>query len=89
LQDADRLSADGRRPIPGSSKGPRARLAPDLRVPMREAPSRARRRSSRRDNAPFAIYDTSGAYHRRQREIDSARAWRQCARTWIAEARRY
>ena len=86
LQDADRLSADVVRPIPGSSKIHVEGSRPDLLVPMREiALARTPTIFGGEDNAAFAVYDTSGAYTDARAEIDLARGLAPLRAAWIAE----
>lgn len=86
IQQAEQLSADVTRPIPGSRKihvqGSRA----DLQVPMREiALARTPTIFGGEDNAPLAVYDTSGAYTDPAAEIDLARGLAPLRAAWIAE----
>jgi len=86
LQEADRLSADVVRPIPGSSKIHVQGSRPDLLVPMREvALARTPTIYGGEDNAALAVYDTSGAYTDAHAEIDLARGLAPLRATWIAE----
>ncbi len=86
LQDADRLSADVVRPIPGSSKVHVPGSRPDMLVPMREvALARTPTIFGGEDNPAFAIYDTSGAYTDANAEIDLARGLAPMRAAWIAE----
>lgn len=86
IQQAEQLSADVTRPIPGSRKihvqGSRA----DLQVPMREiALARTPTIFGGEDNAPLAVYDTSGAYTDPAAAIDLARGLAPLRAAWIAE----
>ncbi|MBX9401768.1 phosphomethylpyrimidine synthase ThiC [Lysobacter sp. BMK333-48F3] len=86
IQQAEQLSADVTRPIPGSRKihvqGSRA----DLQVPMREiALARTPTIFGGEDNAPLAVYDTSGAYTDPAADIDLARGLAPLRAAWIAE----
>ena len=68
IQQADKLSADVTRPIPGSRKiyvrgSPDAAHGHEVRVPMREIElARTPTIFGGEDNAPLAVYDTSGVY---------------------------
>ncbi|RDZ26148.1 phosphomethylpyrimidine synthase ThiC [Lysobacter silvisoli] len=86
IQQAEKLSADVTRPIPGSRKihveGSRA----DLQVPMREiALARTPTVFGGEDNAPLAVYDTSGPYTDAGVEIDLAAGLKPLRAAWIAE----
>ncbi|MDR0183771.1 phosphomethylpyrimidine synthase ThiC [Lysobacter arvi] len=86
LHQAEQLSADATRPIPGSHKihveGSRA----DLRVPMREIVlARTPTMFGGEDNAPLAVYDTSGPYTDANAQIDLARGLPPLRAQWIAE----
>ncbi|MBO7941898.1 hypothetical protein JTP77_039290, partial [Streptomyces sp. S9] len=71
IQQAEKLSADVTRPIPGSRKIHVQGSRPDLHVPMREiALDRTPTIFGGEDNAPLAVYDTSGAYTDADANID-------------------
>ncbi|MEG3158373.1 phosphomethylpyrimidine synthase ThiC [Lysobacter zhanggongensis] len=85
-QQAEQLSADVVRPIPGSHKifvtGSRA----DLRVPMREIElARTPTIFGGEENAALAVYDTSGAYTDANARIDLARGLSPPRAGWIQE----
>ncbi|CAG4969646.1 phosphomethylpyrimidine synthase ThiC [Novilysobacter luteus] len=85
-QQAEQLSADVVRPIPGSHKifvtGSRA----DLRVPMREIElARTPTIFGGEENAALAVYDTSGAYTDANARIDLARGLSPLRAGWIQE----
>ncbi|MGY0799675.1 phosphomethylpyrimidine synthase ThiC [Lysobacter sp. A286] len=86
IQQADKLSADVIRPIPGSRKVHIAGSRPDLKVAMREivlAPTPTL--FGGEQNAPLAVYDTSGAYTDPSASIDLARGLAPLRAVWIAE----
>ncbi len=86
LQEADRLSADVVRPIPGSSKTHVQGSRPDMKVPMREvALARTPTIFGGEDNAPLAVYDTSGPYTDANAHIDLAQGLAPLRAAWIAE----
>ncbi|MDR7133540.1 phosphomethylpyrimidine synthase [Lysobacter niastensis] len=86
IQQAEKLSADVTRPIPGSHKIHVEGSRPDIRVPMREiALARTPTMFGGEDNAPLAVYDTSGAYTDGNAEIDLARGLAPLRAHWIAE----
>ncbi len=86
LQEADRLSADVVRPIPGSSKTHVQGSRPDMQVPMREvALARTPTIFGGEDNAPLAVYDTSGPYTDANAHIDLAQGLAPLRAAWIAE----
>ncbi|MGQ4661156.1 phosphomethylpyrimidine synthase ThiC [Lysobacter sp. F6437] len=85
-QQAEQLSADVVRPIPGSHKIHVEGSRPDIRVPMREitlAPTSTL--FGGEDNAPLAVYDCSGAYTDPASSIDLARGLSPLRAQWIAE----
>ena len=85
-QQADQLSTDVVRPIPGSRKIHVEGSRPDIRVPMREitlAPTSTL--FGGEDNAPLAVYDCSGAYTDPDIRIDLARGLSPLRASWIAE----
>ena len=86
LRQADELSADVTRPIPGSRKihveGSRA----DLRVPMREILlTKTPTLFGGEDNAPVTVYDCSGPYSDPDATIDLAKGLSPLRAAWIAE----
>ena len=86
-QQADQLSTDVVRPIPGSRKIHVEGSRPDIRVPMREitlAPTSTL--FGGEDNAPLAVYDCSGAYTDPDIRIDLARGLSPLRASWIAES---
>ena len=86
IQQAEQLSADVTRPIPGSHKIHVEGSRPDLRVPMREiALAKTPTMFGGEDNAPLAVYDTSGAYTDANAQIDLARGLSPLRAQWIAE----
>lgn len=86
LQQAERLSADVVRPIPGSRKIHVEGSRPDLQVPMREiALARTPTIFGGEDNAALAVYDTSGPYTDHEAVIDLAAGLKPLRATWIAE----
>src|SRR6202008_378854 len=86
LQQAEQLSADVTRPIPGSHKIHVEGSRPDIRVPMREiALARTPTMFGGEDNAPLAVYDTSGAYTDANAVIDLAQGLAPLRAQWIAE----
>ncbi|MFZ5662599.1 MAG: phosphomethylpyrimidine synthase ThiC [Pseudomonadota bacterium] len=86
IQQAEKLSADVVRPIPGSRKIHVEGSRPDLRVPMREiALARTPTLFGGEDNAPVTVYDTSGPYTDPQADIDLTRGLPPLRAQWIAE----
>ena len=86
LQEADRLSADVVRPIPGSRKVHIQGSRPDMQVPMREIVlARTPTIYGGEDNAALAVYDTSGAYTDATAGIDLACGLAPLRAAWIAE----
>jgi phosphomethylpyrimidine synthase len=86
LRDTQRLSEEVVRPIPGSRKIHVEGSRPDLRVPMREIElARTPTMFGGEDNAPLAVYDTSGPYTDADAEIDLARGLAPLRAAWIAE----
>ncbi|TKS52959.1 phosphomethylpyrimidine synthase ThiC [Luteimonas yindakuii] len=84
-RQAEQLSADVVRPIPGSRKihvgGPRA----DVRVAMREIVlERTPTLFGGEDNPPLAVYDTSGPYTDPDASIDLTRGLPRLRERWIA-----
>ncbi|TWI10375.1 phosphomethylpyrimidine synthase ThiC [Aerolutibacter ruishenii] len=85
-QQAEQLSADVTRPIPGSRKIHVEGSRPDLRVPMREiALAKTPTLFGGEDNAPLAVYDCSGPYTDSNADIDLARGLPALRAAWIAE----
>ncbi|WP_031370342.1 phosphomethylpyrimidine synthase ThiC [Lysobacter antibioticus] len=86
IQQAEKLSADVTRPIPGSHKIHVQGSRPDLQVPMREiALARTPTIFGGEDNAPLAVYDTSGIYTDTGAVIDLAAGLAPLRAGWIAE----
>jgi phosphomethylpyrimidine synthase len=86
LQQAEQLSADVVRPIPGSRKIHVEGSRPDIRVPMREiALARTPTIFGGEDNAPLAVYDCSGPYTDSDATIDLAQGLAPLRAPWIAE----
>ncbi|MGJ7901969.1 phosphomethylpyrimidine synthase ThiC [Lysobacter sp. 1R34A] len=86
IQQAEKLSADVTRPIPGSRKIHVQGSRPDLQVPMREiALARTPTIFGGEDNAPLAVYDTSGIYTDTGAVIDLAAGLAPLRAGWIAE----
>jgi phosphomethylpyrimidine synthase len=86
LQQAEQLSADVTRPIPGSRKIHVEGSRPDIRVPMREiALTKTPTMFGGEDNAPFAVYDCSGPYTDPEAHIDLAGGLAPLRAQWIAE----
>ncbi|HLU13490.1 MAG TPA: phosphomethylpyrimidine synthase ThiC [Arenimonas sp.] len=87
LRQAQQLSEEVTRPIPGSRKVHVEGSRPDLRVPMREitlAPT-PRMHGPAEANAPFTVYDTSGPYTDPEARIDLAAGLPALRAGWIAE----
>ena len=90
LQQAEQLSADVTRPIPGSRKIHVEGSRPDIRVPMREiALAKTPTMFGGEDNAPFAVYDTSGPYTDPDARIDVAARPAAAARAVDRRTRRH
>ena len=86
LQQAEQLSADVTRPIPGSHKIHVEGSRPDIRVPMREiALTKTPTMFGGEDNAPFAVYDCSGPYTDPDAHIDLASGLAPLRAQWIGE----
>ena len=86
LQQADRLSSDVVRPIPGSRKVFVEGSRPDIRVPMRAIDlAKTPTIFGGEDNAPLAVYDCSGPYTDPSVEIDLSRGLAPLRAQWIAE----
>ena len=63
LRQAEQLSAEVTRPIPGSRKSHVEGTQPGVRVPMREIVlTRTPTLFGGEDNAPVTVYDCSGPY---------------------------
>ena len=85
-RQADQLSSDVVRPIPGSRKIHVAGSRPDLRVAMREVVlERTPTLFGGEDNPPLAVYDTSGPYTDPDIAIDLNRGLAPLRAQWIAE----
>ncbi|MBT2746362.1 MULTISPECIES: phosphomethylpyrimidine synthase ThiC [unclassified Lysobacter] len=90
IQQADKLSADVTRPIPGSRKiyvqgSPDAAHGHEVRAPMREIElARTPTIFGGEDNAPLAVYDTSGVYTDAGATIDLASGLAPLRAAWIA-----
>ncbi|QSX79506.1 phosphomethylpyrimidine synthase ThiC [Agrilutibacter solisilvae] len=86
LQQAEQLSADVTRPIPGSRKIHVEGSRPDLRVPMREiALARTPTMFGGEENAALAVYDCSGPYTDPEATIHLARGLPPLRAQWIGE----
>ncbi|KFN45632.1 phosphomethylpyrimidine synthase ThiC [Arenimonas malthae CC-JY-1] len=87
LRQAQQLSEEVTRPIPGSRKVHVAGSRPDLRVPMREIALSPTPRvfGVQEPNAPFTVYDTSGPYTDPDARIDLATGLPALRASWIAE----
>ena len=86
LRQAEQLSAEVVRPIPGSRKIHVQGSRDDLRVPMREiALSTTPTLFGGEANAPVTVYDTSGPYTDPHAHIDLAAGLAPLRATWIAE----
>lgn len=87
LRQAQQLSEEVVRPIPGSRKIHVAGSRADLRVPMREIELTPTPRlgAAAETNAPFSVYDTSGPYTDPQAVIDLAAGLAPLRAAWIAE----
>uniref|UniRef100_UPI0025FD0D5C phosphomethylpyrimidine synthase ThiC n=1 Tax=Arenimonas sp. TaxID=1872635 RepID=UPI0025FD0D5C len=87
LRQAQQLSEEVTRPIPGSRKVHVDGSRPDLKVPMREialSPT-PRMYGIQEPNAPFTVYDTSGPYTDPDARIDLATGLPALRAAWIAE----
>ena len=85
-QQAQQLSETVTRPIPGSRKVHVAGSRPDLQVPMREiALSPTPEAFGGSENAPLAVYDSSGPYTDPAARIDLAAGLTALRRGWIEE----
>ena len=86
MQQAEQLSADVIRPIPGSRKIYAHGSRDDLRVPMREiAQARTPKSFGAEINPSLAVYDTSGPYTDPSVKIDLRRGLLPMRAGWIAE----
>ncbi|UOF15872.1 phosphomethylpyrimidine synthase ThiC [Lysobacter capsici] len=86
IQQAEKLSADVTRPIPGSRKIHVQGSRPDLQVPMREIElARTPTIFGGEDNMPLAVYDTSGIYTQTGANIDLVAGLAPLRAAWIAE----
>ncbi|QWF18002.1 phosphomethylpyrimidine synthase ThiC [Lysobacter capsici] len=86
IQQAEKLSADVTRPIPGSRKIHVQGSRPDLQVPMREIElARTPTIFGGEDNVPLAVYDTSGVYTQTGANIDLVAGLAPLRAAWIAE----
>ena len=82
----EELSAEVRRPLPGSQKVYVTGSRPDLRVPMRvirQSPTTGS--FGDEPNPPFPVYDTSGPYTDPDAEIDLLRGLPSVRGRWIEE----
>ncbi|MGE4070770.1 MAG: phosphomethylpyrimidine synthase ThiC [Lysobacterales bacterium] len=86
MQQAEQLSADLTRPIPGSRKIYAHGSRDDLRVPMREvAQARTAKSFGAEINPSLAIYDTSGPYTDPSVNINLRKGLLPMRAAWIAE----
>ncbi len=86
MQQADQLSADLVRPIPGSRKIYAHGSRDDLRVPMREISQASTPKSFGAEiNPALAVYDTSGPYTDPSVTIDLRRGLLPMRAAWIAQ----
>jgi phosphomethylpyrimidine synthase len=86
MQQAEQLSADLTRPIPGSRKIYAHGSRDDLRVPMREvAQARTAKSFGAEINPALAIYDTSGPYTDPSVDINLRQGLLPMRAAWIAE----
>ncbi|WP_129134964.1 phosphomethylpyrimidine synthase ThiC [Luteimonas sp. YGD11-2] len=84
-RQAEQLSADVVRPIPGSRKIHVAGPYADIRVAMREVVlERTPTLFGGEDNPPLAVYDTSGPYTDPDASIDLTRGLPRLREGWIA-----
>jgi phosphomethylpyrimidine synthase len=82
IQQAEKLSADVTRPIPGSRKIHVEGSRPDIRVPMREIALARRRRCSAARTTRRSRSTTLRPVHRSGTRASTwPRAWRRCARS--------
>ncbi|TZF90911.1 phosphomethylpyrimidine synthase ThiC [Cognatilysobacter lacus] len=86
LQQAEKLSADVVRPIPGSRKIHVEGSRPDIRVPMREiALARTPTLFGGEENAALAVYDCTGPYTDETATIDLSTGLAPLRARWIEE----
>ena len=86
MQQAEQLSADVIRPIPGSRKIYAHGSRDDLRVPMREiSQSRTPKSFGAEINPSLAVYDTSGPYTDPSASIDLRKGLHPMRARWIEE----
>ena len=86
LRQAEQLSSEVTRPIPGSRKIHVEGSRPDLRVPMREiALTRTPTLFGGEDNPPVSVYDCSGPYTDPDARIDLAIGLPALRAKWIEE----
>ena len=86
LRQAEQLSSEVTRPIPGSRKIHVEGSRPDLRVPMREiALTKTPTLFGGEDNAPVTVYDCSGPYTDPAMQIDLAVGLPALRAKWIEE----
>ena len=86
LQQAEQLSSDVTRPIPGSRKVYVQGSREDLRVPMREIGlSTTPTLFGGENNAPLTVYDTSGIYTDGNAQIDLVKGLAPIRHRWIEE----
>ena len=86
LRQAEQLSADVTRPIPGSRKIHVEGSRPDLQVPMREIVlSTTPTLFGGEENAPVTVYDCSGPYTDPDARIDLAAGLPPLRAQWITE----
>jgi phosphomethylpyrimidine synthase len=84
IRDAERLSADVTRPIPGSRKIHVEGSHPGIRVPMREIVlSSTPTLFGGEDNPPLTVYDTSGPYTDPEARIDLAAGLPPLRAPWV------
>ncbi|MBB5207648.1 phosphomethylpyrimidine synthase ThiC [Chiayiivirga flava] len=86
IRQTQALSADVTRPISGSRKIHVTGSREDIRVPMREVElTQTPKIFGAEINAPFAVYDTSGAYTDANATIDLTTGLPAIRAAWIAE----
>ncbi len=86
MQQAEQLSADVIRPIPGSRKIYAHGSRDDIRVPMREiSQSRTPKSFGAEINPALAVYDTSGPYTDPSATIDLRQGLHAMRARWIEE----
>ncbi|MBL4673451.1 MAG: phosphomethylpyrimidine synthase ThiC [Arenicella sp.] len=86
VEQANRLSADVTKPIPGSKKIYVQGSRDDLRVPMREiSQSPTSGELGAQDNPPVTVYDTSGPYFDPNIKIDLFNGLAPLRENWISE----